>query len=214
METKPLQDILATAKTGDILLMHGDSEFQKIIDLLTGSVYNHIAMVVLAKDLGMKSGALDVLLWESTPFTFTNDRVLQKPKTGPTLVELKQRITDEQAHGTFTQYVFRNLNQPFTPEQINILKKEIKKAYPAHFPSTFWFFVKAILGRIFSIGIKQKKYFCSELVAETWQTVGILNTNLPSEHFAPKDFSEKGKLQLKQGYALGFETTAILPPKV
>ncbi len=49
-------------KTGDIVLFHGSSSFQNVIDALTGSPYNHMAMVVLAKDLGTTEPMAPIML--------------------------------------------------------------------------------------------------------------------------------------------------------
>ena len=47
--------------------------------------------------------------------------------------------------------------------------------------------------------------FCSELIAEAYQRMGLLDSSLPSNEFTPKDFSEKGSLKLLLGASLGHE---------
>ena len=46
--------------------------------------------------------------------------------------------------------------------------------------------------------------FCSELVAEAYQSLGLLNVDKPSNEYTPADFSALEKLQLRHGY-LGVE---------
>lgn len=41
--------------------------------------------------------------------------------------------------------------------------------------------------------------FCSELVAEAYQRLGLLDESIPSNEYTPRDFSEKGKLKLLKG---------------
>ena len=83
------------------------------------------------------------------------------------------------------------------------LKKAIKKAYPDKFPTDFWFFVKGILGRWFNIQIKQPTYICSELIAYTYQKMGLLSNEHPPDFYEPKDFSTKEHLDLTNNQSLG-----------
>ena len=41
--------------------------------------------------------------------------------------------------------------------------------------------------------------FCSELVAEAYQRLGLLNNEKPSNEYTPADFSEKRGLELLRG---------------
>lgn len=49
--------------------------------------------------------------------------------------------------------------------------------------------------------------FCSELVAEAYQQIGLLADGLPSNEYVPGDFASTAKtpLVLGQGYVLGNE---------
>lgn len=190
-------------KTGDIVLFHGDSHFQNVIDELTGSPYNHMAMVVLGADLKSKDPLAPIMLWESTPYLITEDQKLHRPKAGPTLVDLKTRINDEILRGMFQRFVFRRLSHALGPTEFKGLEKAIKKAYPDKFPTDFWFFFKAMLGRWFNLESKQPTYFCSELIAFTYQKMGLLGGEHPPDFYWPKDFSMKGHLNLRHQLSLG-----------
>ncbi len=190
-------------KTGDIVLFHGDSTFQEVIDGLTGSPFNHMAMVVLGKDLGTKEKMAPIMLWESTPYTITEDQKLHRPKAGPTLVDLQTRLNDELERGMFFRFVFRRLSKDLGPGELQKLNKAFQAAYPDKFPSGFWFFVKGILGRWFHREARQPTYFCSELIAFTYQKMGLLSGENPPDFYWPKDFSTKGHLQLLGNQSLG-----------
>ena len=41
--------------------------------------------------------------------------------------------------------------------------------------------------------------FCSELVAEAYQCLGLLSNEIPSNELTPRDFSESGRLRLLRG---------------
>ena len=47
--------------------------------------------------------------------------------------------------------------------------------------------------------------FCSELVAEAYQRVGLLSNKKPSNEYTPKDFTDGKKLSLPEGGSLGKE---------
>jgi hypothetical protein len=192
-------------KTGDIVIMRGNSRFQQVLEVLTESPYVHSAMVVLSKDIGMKDNAAPILLWESTPYAITEDQKIHKPKTGPTLTDLKTRLNDELAGDHFDAFVFRLLNRPLGQQQFDGLKTAIRIRYPDQFPSDFWFFVKGILGRLFNREVQPSTFFCSELVAYSYQQMGILGKQHPPDYYEPKDFSAKGHLSLLQGLTLGEE---------
>jgi hypothetical protein len=200
-------------KTGDIVIMRGDSRFQQVLEVLTGSPYIHSAMVVLSKDIGMKDDAAPILLWESTPYAMTEDQKLHKPKTGPTLTDLETRINAELSGNHFDAFVFRRLSAPLGPRNFEGLKKAIQKLYPDQFPSEFWFFVKGIVGRWFNRELQPSSFFCSELVAYSYQQMGILSKEHPPDYYEPKDLSEKGHMQLLHNLTLGEELNLELRVK-
>ena len=41
--------------------------------------------------------------------------------------------------------------------------------------------------------------FCSELVAEAYQRIGLLTSAMPSNEYTPKDFAERRGLKLEKG---------------
>jgi len=47
--------------------------------------------------------------------------------------------------------------------------------------------------------------FCSELVAEAYQRIGILNKRLPSNEYTPQDFSQERIIHLNSPFYLGEE---------
>lgn len=200
-------------KTGDIVIMRGNSRFQQVLEVLTESPYVHSAMVVLSKDIGMKDATSPILLWESTPYMITEDQKIHKPKAGPTLTDLKTRLNDELAGNHFDAFVFRLLSAPLGPKNFDGLQKAIRAKYPDQFPTDFWFFVKGILGRLFNREVQPSSFFCSELVAYSYQQMGILGNEHPPDFYEPKDFSAKGHMRLLQNLTLGEELNLELSIK-
>ncbi|MDX1909156.1 MAG: hypothetical protein SF053_19110 [Bacteroidia bacterium] len=188
------QELAPLLKTGDIMLMHGTGTIGEMIGVLTGSRFIHMSMIVRSEDLGMTPG--QILLWESTPFTITEDAQLLKPKAGPTLVNMEARIQDEVSAGLFDLFVVRRLAHLLTADQLSQLVKVVSDVHPDAFPKTWLMFVKGAIGRFFNIEIDRKTFFCSELVAYTYQGIGLLDDAHPADFFEPKDFSTQGHLKL------------------
>ena len=57
-----------------------------------------------------------------------------------------------------------------------------------------------ILGRFFHIRVMLDKYFCSELVAETFLKLGFIDDKKPINAYVPVDFSDKGQVHLLKGH--------------
>lgn len=57
---------------------------------------------------------------------------------------------------------------------------------------------------------KERGYFCSELIAKTLKSVGLLDEKKSSGRYWPVDFAEKSGLMLKKGASLGREQVIIL----
>lgn len=197
------QDLAPLLKTGDIVLYHGDSSFQEVIDIITASTYNHMSMVVLSKDIGLSSPTPEILLWESTPYAMTQDQELHYPKAGPTLVDMQTRMTQEVQKGMFLTIIVRRLANPVNAQSLSGLQNAIKTALPDKFPSDFWFFAKGIIGRLFNKEVQPATFFCSELVAYTYQQMGLLDTSHPPDYFLPKNFSSQGQINLLQNQSFG-----------
>ncbi len=103
----------------------------------------------------------------------------------------------------FSKFVFRQLSQPLNETNTKELQDAIQAAYPDKFPTDWWFFIKGIIGRIFGKEVRQPTYFCSELIAYTYQKMELIATTHPPDYYWPKDFSTEGKLKLEQNQSLG-----------
>ena len=65
-------------------------------------------------------------------------------------------------------------------------------------------------------GIKEEKhdekkgYFCSELVASAFKSIGLLDSRLSSCQYWPGTFSSEKKIKLNHGYRFSNEVTILL----
>lgn len=193
------EDIREILKTGDIVLFSGKGGISHGIKLVTNSKWSHVGMVLRLPD------SKAAFLWESTTLSNLKDAIDGKAKRGVQLVLLSDRLQKydgEAAIRRLQNYEveineYKNLmelreklrNRPYEKDKLEL----IKAAYDG------------------PLGHNEEdlsSLFCSELVAEAYQEVGLLQkppSGLPSNEFTPKDFAEKRGLVLESGASLGQE---------
>ena len=190
---KSYDDVREDLKTGDIVLFSGKGGISSIIKLFTSSKWSHMGMV-----LRLKFDWDVVFLWESTKCSSVPDKGVQ-------LVPLSERLRaydgevsirhlrnheiTQQNHEDLMKLRKDLRNRPYEEDRIELLKA-------------------AWDGPLGKNEEDISSLFCSELVAEAYQELGLLHRppkGLPSNEFTPKDFSEKKRLKLQKGATLSKE---------
>ena len=216
-------------ETGDMVLFSsvGFESFE--IRLATLSPYTHVGMAVRCDHMegGCKSRD-NLYIWHSPAdkIPFARDCLADKIKEGPQLNKLRPVI----AHASGDVYI-RKLEKVSTTTHesgkallsldneddielllgdlcrtrlINWMRQEAKKKYET---STIELVKSAYDGPWGKNKKNTKEYFCSELVAQTLQEMGLLGKEQPSNEFVPADFSND--MKLKEGYGLSSTVTRI-----
>jgi hypothetical protein len=187
-------------KTGDIVFFSGKGAIPSIIKLFSGGKWSHVGMVLRLEEFDDI-----VLIWESTASIKVSDLETYTATKGVQLVALCQRVR------TYNGEInVRQLNKPVTPEMLCKLAACRKALCSKPYEKSEMELLKAVYDRIggASSGEDLSSLFCSELIAEAYQVMGLLPEypeGLPSNEYTPMDFSSHRKLELKQGYALGPE---------
>ncbi len=180
-------------KYGDIILFSGEDDVSDIVKIPTNSKWSHVGIVYKEA-----TEHTDVMLLESTV------------KKGVTLTILGDKI--ENYNGDIS---FRHLNVNRTTSMRRALTNIYRELRGRKYESPD---VKG-LKELSNAGIDTldknsgttlnkedlSKIFCSELVAEAYQRMGLLSSTnplYPSNEFTPKDFSKDGDLDLLQGELL------------
>jgi hypothetical protein len=184
--------------TGDLVLYGGKSSLCRRIQRLTGSSWSHVAMLIKVESHDL------VLIWEATSAADMAD--VETGRVGPGV-----RLT------LFSEWVARY------PEVIAVRRLAAKRT--PEMMAAFGAFRREMAGRpyekkrmqLLRSGLhgplsRNKKedlssVFCSELVAATYQRMGLLPTKPPSNAYTPKDFSSERRpgLRLLRGAKLGEE---------
>ena len=194
--------VRSSFSTGDIVLFSGKSGISNIIKLFSGGKWSHVGMVLIVKEMGDA-----VLLWESTTLSNVADVETSLGTKGVQLVPLSQRIANYDG-----EVLIRKLSKQITAPMhtaLNACRKELsRKPYEKNEMELIRAAYDGIGGK--SSGEDLSSLFCSELVAEAYQAMGLLPdppTGAPSNEYTPMDFSERRTLPLRQGYSLGKEVS-------
>lgn len=191
------EDIRSQLKTGDLVLFSGKSAISNIIKLFSGGKWSHVGMVLRLPELDDA-----VLLWESTTLSDIEDVETNLPTKGVQLIPLSQRIA-----GYAGEVTVRHLNKELTePMHIELGKKRSALSRCPYEKSEIEL-IKAAWDGFggASCGEDLSSVFCSELVAEAYQSMGLLDEypdGQPSNEYTPIDFSEGRPLKLNLDYAL------------
>lgn len=195
-------DIRSSLKTGDVLLFSGKSGISEGIKFFTLSKWSHVGMVYKIQDALDPKGSL--FCWESTTLSNVEDADTGKLTKGVQRVELSERLERCIADGY--EISVRQLSQPLTDAMItalNLFRHDVSgRPYEK---SKIELIKSALDGFIGENKEDLSSLFCSELIAEAYQRMGLLTEEKPSNEYTPKDFSSERGLALHQGYSLGNE---------
>ena len=200
-----LSDLKAYLKTGDVILVHGRYPFSVVIEAFQWSPWSHSAMIVRPEDIGLENQTDELLLWEANDLTNLPDFVTGKTKTGPMLVSFEERVKSTQREFNSVQFACRHLYVERTPVMMNNLKKFMNEVINAGFPDSSVMARMLIEGRYSRKDSGNALFFCSELLAASYQTMKLLDDYYPKNAYEPKDFSQTGTIPLLQRAFLGNE---------
>lgn len=186
--------IRSDLKTGDVVLFSGKGGLSAGIKFATGSQWSHVGLVYYLKEYDLMA------IWESTTLTTFADLDTGVPRKGVQIVPLSERIKTYDG-----EVSIRHLNKSLSSIRRRrlVTLRERFKGIP--YEESELQLIKAAYDGPFGANERDiSSLFCSELVAETFQELGILSTTLPSNEYTPADFSD-GKyrrLRLINGFEL------------
>lgn len=197
-------DIRSQLKTGDILLFSGKGGISDGIKFFTLSKWSHVGMVYRFSDPNDPNGS--VFCWESTTLSNIADADTGKLTKGVQRVELSERL--ERCFATGYEISVRQLSEPLSDPMIVALNNFRHEVSGRPYEKSKIELLRAAYDGLFGDNKEDLgSLFCSELVAEAYQRMGLLTESQPSNEFTPKDFSSEKSLRLELGYALKNETT-------
>jgi hypothetical protein len=176
----PLDEAVATAATGDIWLFRGRSFADRAIQTMTNAPVNHVGMAIAIDDL-------PPLLWHAElgrtlPDVWTGER-----QRGVQLHLLRDAVTTW--HDKYGQRAWvRQLDGTLTRAHEDRLMETIDRFDGRTFPTTAGLFRNWATGRVRRRETPLETIYCAELVATTFQHMGLLPKKRPASWYDPGKF--------------------------
>ena len=191
-----LQDAVAMASTGDLWLFRGTAVADWTIRAATNSPVNHVGMVVALDDL-------PPLLWHAELGRSLPDVWTGQQHRGVQLHLLSDAVTTWNARYRQRAWV-RQLRGPIERYHEDRLIEIIDRFDGRPFPTT----VKLLTGWLGSRARRPSSVetvFCAQLVATTYQHMGLLPNTRPASWYDPGRFWSGDHLGLIPPYELSAE---------
>jgi hypothetical protein len=191
----PLADAAALARTGDVFLFRGHSVADHAIRAVTNSPVNHVGMVIAIDDL-------PPLLWHAELGRSLPDVWSGEHHRGTQL----HRLTDAVStwHHQYGQRAWmRQIDVDVTPEMEDEILRTVNELNGRTFPRTMALARGWVRGRA-RRPADAEQLFCAEVVAITYERMGLLEAKRPPNWYDPGKFWSGDRLELV-GAALGPE---------
>ena len=193
-----LAEAVTTASTGDVWLFRGRSMADRAIRAMTNSPVNHVGMVVTIDDL-------PPLMWHAELGRSLPDVWTGEHQRGVQLHLLADAVTTWREKYRQNAWV-RLLDGPIERDQEDRLMQVIDRYDGRPFPS--W----GAVGRGWVTARVRRRsrpsletMYCAELVATTYQAMGILGDRRPASYYDPGTFWSGDQIDLTPPYVLGGE---------
>jgi hypothetical protein len=190
-------------RTGDLWLFRGRSAADHAIRVLTNAPVNHVGMAVVIDDL-------PPLMWHAELGKGLLDVWAGGHHRGVQLHDLRDAVT--QWCGRYEQRAWlRQLDTEVTQEMEAAVLRTIARLDGTPFPSTAKLAARWARGRVRSKAPAELTY-CAEVVAATYQAMGLLDARRPTNFYDPGTFWSGDGLDLELGARLGDEVPVLVTP--
>jgi hypothetical protein len=195
--TLALEDAVATAATGDLWLFRGRSVADVAIRTVTNSPVNHVGMVVAIDDL-------PPLLWHaelgrSLPDVWTGER--QRGVQLHLLGDAVRTWNERYRQRAWVRQLEGDLERRHEDRLMEVIERFDGRA----FPSTLGLARQWLTGRVRRRDSSLETIYCAELVATTYQHMGLLPSRRPASWYDPGRFWSGDRVELVPPFALGGE---------
>ena len=203
-----LKQALDLARTGDVWLFRGYSVADRAIRVATNSPVNHVGMAVVIDDL-------PPLMWHAELGRSLPDMWSGSRQRGVQLHDLRDAVT-VWATKYGQQAWLRQLEPAATREMEDAVLRTIARLDGTPFPSTTrlasrWLFGRAPAIRRQTRDTKLETAYCAEVLAITYQAMGLLPGKHNPNWFDAGRFWSGDNLGLSGGFRLGGEIAVRTP---
>lgn len=198
-----LDDAVSHTRTGDVWLFRGRSPADTVIRVATNAPVNHVGMAVVLDDM-------QPLIWHAELGRSLQDQWTGKHQRGVQLHDLYEAVRTW--NDRYDQRVWlRQLQADVTKPMEDAVLRTIARLDGTPFPSATRLAGRWVKGRARSQASLETLY-CAELVATTYQEMGLLVDERPENWYDPGRFWSGDRLELTGGAVLRREIEVIVPP--
>jgi hypothetical protein len=202
-----LDDATELTRTGDIWLFRGGKAADRAIQLTTNSPINHVGMAIVIEDL-------PPLMWHAELGRSLPDMWTGKHHRGVQLHDLRDSVL-VWARKYGQRAWLRQLDYPVTREMEDAVLRTVARLDGTPFPSTARLASRWVRGRVpaFRRGSRElelESAYCAEVVAVTYEEMGLLHGRSPN-WYDPGRFWSGDDLKLSHGARLGEEIAVDIP---
>jgi hypothetical protein len=192
-----LDDAVATASTGDIWLFRGRSLADRAIQTATNSPVNHVGMVVALDDL-------PPLLWHaelgrSLPDVWTGER--QRGVQLHLLADAARTWTERYTQRAWVRQLLGTIERRHEDRLMEVIERLDGRP----FPTTPGLVRQYLTARFRRSSSSLEAIYCAELVATTYQHMGLLPGRRPASWYDPGRFWSGDRIELVAPFALAGE---------
>jgi hypothetical protein len=198
--TLAIEEALATAATGDLWLFRGRSLADRAIQAATNSPVNHVGMVVAIDDL-------PPLMWHAELGRSLPDVWTGEHQRGVQLHLLADAVANWRERYGQRAWV-RLLDGHVTREHEDRLMEVIDRLDGRSFPTSLGLVRQWVNGRL-RRHTSLETVYCAELVATTYQHMGLLPARRPASWYDPGKFWSGDKIALEPPFSLGGEIAVM-----
>jgi len=195
--TLDLDAAVDLTRTGDLWLFRGRSAADHAIRAVTNSPVNHVGMAVVLEDL-------PALMWHAELGRGLADVWTGTFHRGVQLHDLRAAV-EQWSHRYAQRAWLRQLDAEVTPEMESALLRTIARLDGTPFPSTATLAGRWARGRLLRRPAAVETTYCAEVVAATYQAMGLLGGERPTNYYDPGSFWSGDDLPLLSGARLGDE---------
>ncbi|WP_328809729.1 hypothetical protein [Rhodococcus sp. NBC_00294] len=221
-----LATAVETTRTGDLWIFRGRSAADRAIQTLTNSPVNHVGMAVVLDDL-------PPLMWHAELGQSLPDMWTGRHQRGVQLHDLHDAVR-HWGERYDQRCWFRQLQTPITRAREDELMRTIARLDGTAFPTTARLASRWFVGRLPSLrrsdedSVRLETAYCAEVVALTYEAMGLLHPRESPEPLKPFDrvglkpprrranwydpgrFWSGDHLPLAEGVELGREIAVVL----
>jgi len=203
-----LDEAVDLTRTGDVWLFRGTTAADRTIRITTNSPVNHVGMAVVIEDL-------PPLMWHAELGRALPDLWAGAHHRGVQLHDLRAAVL--LWTGRYKQRAWlRQLEPPVTAEIEDAVLRTIARLDGTPFPSTARLFGRWLSGRAphprrSAPESKLETAYCAEVVAVTYQSMGLLPSTRRPNWYDPGRFWSGDDLDLTAGSQLGSEISIRVP---